>query len=440
MAGDAAGSDPDPGIVVGERVTVGRDRDRATVRYVGRVEGQAGVWVGLEWDDPSRGKHDGSTGGVKYFDVVGGPTAGSFVRAEKVQPGVPLLAALRARYNNETAEGAAAGAPAGRAVYLSSASNRRRVLVELVGEERVTERQRRTELLERARVVDACVGSVVSRARGGCVSAAPKAHPPAMRTWGLQGRPPLAGGSGSTVYWAAARAAPSNAPSAPGPRAFGWSGGLRRALTACRPLPPPHPVARAPQDPPEELQAALPNLAELDLTGNLLWRWREPEALLSALPGLHTLNLSSNRLSLPSGAAPAAPPLQRLTGLRALVLNGCGVAWRDACALQLAALPCLRELHVAGNGISSLAFEPGSSSSSSSSSGGGGVGGCEGSSASGGDSKAAGCGQPSGHEDQQSGALPPPLPALHGIEVGGSRSGPSAKGLNPFCLGSAVGV
>lgn len=37
-------------------------KDRATVRYLGPVKGQEGQWVGVEWDDASRGKHDGTTG------------------------------------------------------------------------------------------------------------------------------------------------------------------------------------------------------------------------------------------------------------------------------------------------------------------------------------------------------------------------------------------
>lgn len=38
-----------------------------TVRYVGEVEGASGSWLGVEWDDPSRGKHDGHHKGVRYF-------------------------------------------------------------------------------------------------------------------------------------------------------------------------------------------------------------------------------------------------------------------------------------------------------------------------------------------------------------------------------------
>ena len=56
----------------------------ACPRYIGPVKGQEGTWVGVEWDDASRGKHDGSTGGVKYFSCESGDNAGSFIRAEKV--------------------------------------------------------------------------------------------------------------------------------------------------------------------------------------------------------------------------------------------------------------------------------------------------------------------------------------------------------------------
>lgn len=44
---------------------------RCTVRYVGQVHGTTGEWLGVEWDDPSRGKHDGSHDSVKYFDGTG---------------------------------------------------------------------------------------------------------------------------------------------------------------------------------------------------------------------------------------------------------------------------------------------------------------------------------------------------------------------------------
>ena len=51
---------------VDERLQIGSER--ATVRYIGRVSGQSGEWVGLEWDNELRGKHDGSVKGQRYFE------------------------------------------------------------------------------------------------------------------------------------------------------------------------------------------------------------------------------------------------------------------------------------------------------------------------------------------------------------------------------------
>ena len=42
---------------VGSRSHIGDCK--ATVRYVGEVQGQTDTWVGVEWDDASRGKNDG---------------------------------------------------------------------------------------------------------------------------------------------------------------------------------------------------------------------------------------------------------------------------------------------------------------------------------------------------------------------------------------------
>ena len=38
-----------------------------TVRYVGPVAEKPGTWLGVEWDDPKRGKHNGIHNGVEYF-------------------------------------------------------------------------------------------------------------------------------------------------------------------------------------------------------------------------------------------------------------------------------------------------------------------------------------------------------------------------------------
>jgi dynactin complex subunit len=68
---------------VGDRVQ-SRDDSRATVRFLGAVTGATpeDCWVGIEWDEEGRGKHDGSAKGKRYFECPQGH--GSFVRADTV--------------------------------------------------------------------------------------------------------------------------------------------------------------------------------------------------------------------------------------------------------------------------------------------------------------------------------------------------------------------
>ena len=43
---------------------------RGTVKFVGHVERTKGIWLGVDWDNPQRGKHNGEKDGVKYFDCL----------------------------------------------------------------------------------------------------------------------------------------------------------------------------------------------------------------------------------------------------------------------------------------------------------------------------------------------------------------------------------
>ena len=70
---------------------------RCTVRYIGEVKHTDGSWLGVEWDDPTHGKHSGEHQGIKYFQCS--PTAGSFIRpARPVDPPRGFLDALRQKY------------------------------------------------------------------------------------------------------------------------------------------------------------------------------------------------------------------------------------------------------------------------------------------------------------------------------------------------------
>uniref|UniRef100_A0A3P8U6Y4 Tubulin-specific chaperone E n=1 Tax=Amphiprion percula TaxID=161767 RepID=A0A3P8U6Y4_AMPPE len=90
-----------PEDAVGRRVSCGEER--ATVRYVGPIPPTIGLWLGVEWDNPERGKHDGSHEGVSYF-TCRHPTGGSFIRPGKASFGVDYLAAVRQVYGMDTEE------------------------------------------------------------------------------------------------------------------------------------------------------------------------------------------------------------------------------------------------------------------------------------------------------------------------------------------------
>lgn len=52
---------------IGARVEC--DGDRGTVKYVGTVADTKGTWLGIDWDDPSRGKHNGTYQGTTFFEA-----------------------------------------------------------------------------------------------------------------------------------------------------------------------------------------------------------------------------------------------------------------------------------------------------------------------------------------------------------------------------------
>ncbi|CAD6251729.1 unnamed protein product [Miscanthus lutarioriparius] len=119
---------------LGQRVHAAGDPRRVgTVRYLGPVEGHAGDWVGVDWDDGAGGRHDGSLGGRRYF-VASGECSASFARPTALSGGISLPDALRLRYRvqdftkEEQDE-----------MYVFSTSQKR-VSVEFVGTDKVQEK------------------------------------------------------------------------------------------------------------------------------------------------------------------------------------------------------------------------------------------------------------------------------------------------------------
>ncbi|KAG8907993.1 hypothetical protein FRB99_001159 [Tulasnella sp. 403] len=87
-----------PHPAVGSRIELGKHI--GTIRYIGPVAGYAGRWYGVEWDEPCRGKHDGSKDGVRYFTCTAPGTPASFVKetAPTLSLGTTFLDALEKKY------------------------------------------------------------------------------------------------------------------------------------------------------------------------------------------------------------------------------------------------------------------------------------------------------------------------------------------------------
>jgi len=96
-----------------ENIEVGRRIESegyyGTIRFVGNLNKdgaakshRAPIWVGIEWDNHCRGKHDGSYDGIRYF-TTRHPTGGSFLRPQKCNLGVSFMTALINRYCGPTA-------------------------------------------------------------------------------------------------------------------------------------------------------------------------------------------------------------------------------------------------------------------------------------------------------------------------------------------------
>ncbi|KFD70278.1 hypothetical protein M514_09237 [Trichuris suis] len=95
---------------------------RGTVKYHGTVGSLDGKWIGIDWDEVDRGKHDGSHQNVQYFKTWYilevkvsqfhhmSPRSGSFMRPGSVQYGCSLFEAIESReydrFNDNHSEGA----------------------------------------------------------------------------------------------------------------------------------------------------------------------------------------------------------------------------------------------------------------------------------------------------------------------------------------------
>ncbi|XP_019155293.1 PREDICTED: tubulin-folding cofactor E, partial [Ipomoea nil] len=98
---------------------------------------------------------------------------------------------------------------------------------------------------------------------------------------------------------------------------------------------------------PCHISTTIPNLKELDLTGNLLSEWEEVGIICKELPGLAALNLSHNIMAHDISGMPL------LNNIRILVLNHTGISWKHVEILK-DSFPFIEELHLVGNKLKEI--------------------------------------------------------------------------------------
>ncbi|XP_068624457.1 tubulin-specific chaperone E [Battus philenor] len=129
-------------VSIGSRVKSGDDF--GTVKYIGEVQGYKGIWYGVEWDDASRGKHDGFVDNVQYFKTTK-PNSGSFVRPNKISPFRTCADAIRKYYGDREDETVAAHR---RTVINEWKREMGAPFIEMVGFEKIHQKQKFDRLLE----------------------------------------------------------------------------------------------------------------------------------------------------------------------------------------------------------------------------------------------------------------------------------------------------
>ncbi|KAJ2943191.1 hypothetical protein O0L34_g18902 [Tuta absoluta] len=128
-------------VYIGSRIKCGEDF--ATVKYIGEVQGYKGIWYGVEWDDPARGKHDGSVDDVHYFKTSK-PGAGSFIRPNKIAPFKTCAEAIRHYYGDREDETVAAHR---RTIINEWKREMGAPFIEMVGFEKIHQKQKFDRLL-----------------------------------------------------------------------------------------------------------------------------------------------------------------------------------------------------------------------------------------------------------------------------------------------------
>lgn len=347
MAAVVGGSRP---WFVGERI---RDADgfAGTVRYIGSVasaKDQKQVYIGVEWDDATRGKHDGScvtSDGqrVRHFTCRDG--AGSFVKQKLLKRAETFAEVMQRRYVPMDAEMVSKDNKLDMEQCNVKTWNGRALPIEFYGELKIRARQQ-TGLLERVTCRDDMVGLAGDDA--GTVV-------PNLWLLDLQGN--------LIADWQELAKLGKQLPLLTTLRINGnrmYMPSLGPGVDAL----------------------AFPNLTVLVLNSCGITSWGQVALLEQSLPSLEALSLAYNDLSdieqvlQPTASEPMAvqelaaqdgvgssravlgnpgayPPVNQFGKLRHLDLSNVGLStWRQV--LRFARLPCLEQLHLTDNSIPSV--------------------------------------------------------------------------------------
>ena len=113
MENQPAASNPLPDNNVPENF-VGRriesQEDYGTVKYHGSLKHEDEkqdpnqVWLGIQWDNASRGRHNGTVKGAQYFTCDDGNDSGSLLKVDKANFGISIYNGILLRYFNNQPE------------------------------------------------------------------------------------------------------------------------------------------------------------------------------------------------------------------------------------------------------------------------------------------------------------------------------------------------
>ena len=87
---------------IGKKIEL--NEQTAIIKYIGPLMHKKDVnkndiWIGVEWDDKTRGKHNGTVEGYEYFKTNNNLNSGSLIRLNKINFGQTFIEALNYKYN-----------------------------------------------------------------------------------------------------------------------------------------------------------------------------------------------------------------------------------------------------------------------------------------------------------------------------------------------------